>query len=198
MQSRLSYMHHRTSSGAAVAFVRDGYSNVRIGMLLEIAPHCALSVPTFPGYARIPFSAAFGFCAHTRGADSLQNERTKNTRRTRQMASLLRLNGTYLRIPKKEAGPYNVTGVPLDFSLMYVAGVLSALLGIGGRHHEGSAMDRVMKILQVFNNNQQFMIWRYRRSQFRCVLGEDASIPAGHACDVGILLGSFLGAKVLA
>jgi len=66
MQSALSYMHHRHFIRSRRAFVRDGYSNVRIGMLLEIATTIgALSGAYISGYVRFHSRRLSGLCSYS-------------------------------------------------------------------------------------------------------------------------------------
>ena len=73
------------------------------------------------------------------------------------LANKLRLNGSY----PTEHGPekYNVTGVVPGYGLMFGAGVLSGLLGIGSGAVKVLAMDQAMKIpFKVSTTTSNFMI----------------------------------------
>src|SRR5690348_13581566 len=121
-----------TSSGAAAAYVKEGFSNIRIGMFLEIA--------TTLGALAGAFMAAFistKALAIIFGVTLLYSAYLSRKPRTRQqrnlppdkLATKLRMNGSF---PSEEGGmrAYNVQNVPTGFGLMFGAGALSGLLGI--------------------------------------------------------------------
>src|SRR5207248_1130051 len=133
-----------TSSGSAAAYVKEGYSNVRVGMLLEIATTFGALAGAFLG-GRIPGGAiAVIFSAVLIGSAYLSSrprlEETVNELPD-PLAARLRLDSTY---PTPEGfKAYHVHGVPGGFGLMFVAGVLSGLLGIGSGALKVLAMDQV-------------------------------------------------------
>src|SRR5207248_3874437 len=95
--------------------------------------------------------------------------------------------------------PYHVQGVPGGFVLMFVAGVLSGLLGIGSGALKVLAMDQVMKLpFKVSTTTSNFMIGVTAAASAGIYLGR-GYIDPGVAMPVmlGVLLGSFLGSKVL-
>jgi len=94
---------------------------------------------------------------------------------------------------------YHVTGVPLGFSLMYVAGVLSGLLGIGSGAVKVLAMDRAMKIpFKVSTTTSNFMIGVTAAASAGIYLRR-GYIDPGLAMPVmlGVLLGALVGARIL-
>jgi uncharacterized protein len=149
-----------TSSGAAAAYVREGFTNMRIGMFLEIATTLGalggalIALSVAPGFIAILFGLVLLYSAYLMfrappgdGAPVAPD----------RLATLLRMNGTY---PAKE-GPraYNVRSVPAGFGVMAIAGVLSGLLGIGSGALKVIAMDRVMKLpFKVSTTTSNFMI----------------------------------------
>src|SRR5262249_33581270 len=149
-----------TSSGAAAAYVREGFSNIRIGMFLEIA--------TTLGALSGAFLAAFistKALAIIFGITLLYSAYLSRRPRTRQernlppdsLATRLRMNGTF---PSEEGGVrhYNVQNVPGGFSLMFGAGALSGLLGIGSGAVKVLAMDQTMKLpFKVSTTTSNFM-----------------------------------------
>jgi uncharacterized protein len=109
----------------------------------------------------------------------------------------LRLNGSY---PGPE-GPlsYNVGQVPGGFALMFGAGTLSGLLGIGSGAMKVVAMDQVMKIpFKVSTTTSNFMIGVTAAASAGIYL-KRGYIEPGLAMPVmlGVLAGSMFGAKVL-
>ena len=94
---------------------------------------------------------------------------------------------------------YQVTGVPLGFSLMYVAGVLSGLLGIGSGAVKVLAMDRAMKIqFKVSTTTSNFMIGVTAAASAGIYLHR-GYIDPGLAMPVmlGVLAGALVGARIL-
>ena len=190
-----------TSSGAAAAYVKEGYSNIRIGMFLEIATtfgalagaYLAAHVVSTEAIAIIfgavlIFSAYLSFRRHEEPAGAAQSHR---------LARLLRLDGSY---PTPQGPqPYHVSGVPGGFGLMFVAGVLSGLLGIGSGALKVLAMDQVMRIpFKVSTTTSNFMIGVTAAASAGVYLHR-GYIDPGLSMPVmlGVLSGAFLGSKVL-
>src|SRR5246500_2514851 len=102
-----------TSSGAAAAYVREGFSNIRIGMFLETATTAgaiagaaiALHVPT--SAIAIVFGAVLLYSAYL---SSRQREEHGPQLQSSALARKLRLDGTYPTPEGKQ--PYAVAGVP--------------------------------------------------------------------------------------
>src|ERR1700676_3879534 len=121
-----------TSSGAAAAYVREGYSNIRGGMFLEIATTIgALTGALVAVHLRVSvISVIFGIVLLYSAYASLSDHPpTSANAKPDRIASWLRMDSTYPTPNGPES--YHVRGVPLGFALMFVAGVLSGLLGIG-------------------------------------------------------------------
>ena len=131
-----------TSSGAAAAYVREGYSNIRVGMFLEIAT----TIGAISG-ALLPFTCRLRYIAIIFGLVLLYSAyllfirlRNPHSRTTGQFASLLRMDSSYPTPEGLQA--ISCAGMPAGFGLMYVAGVLSGMLGIGSGAVKVLAMDR--------------------------------------------------------
>lgn len=149
-----------TSSGAAAAYVREGYSNIRIGMFLEVATTFGALAGAFLAtwVSTAAIAVVFGvvliysaYLSNRPRPDPAPDEPPD------RLATALRMNGTY----PTAAGPqaYHVRHVPAGFSLMFVAGVLSGLLGIGSGAVKVLAMDRIMRIpFKVSTTTSNFMI----------------------------------------
>jgi len=190
-----------TSSGAAAAYVREGISNIRIGMFLEIAT----TVGALAG-AAVAAHVATGFVATTFGlvllgaaAVSLRRAEDGAPQGTPPagLARTLRLHGRFVQ-----------DGVPVDYSaqraapgfaLMFVAGMLSGLLGIGSGALKVIAMDNVMRLpFKVSTTTSNFMIGVTAAASAGVYLSRGYIAP-GLAAPVvlGILPGALLGARVL-
>ena len=190
-----------TSSGAAAAYVREGYSNVRIGMFLEIATTLgalsgalvAARVPT--GGLAIVFGCVLLYSAYLSGH---RHDRSSPEGPPDRWASRLRLDSSYPTAGGEQR--YHVRGVPGGFGLMYVAGVLSGLLGIGSGAVKVLAMDQAMRLpFKVSTTTSNFMIGVTAAASAGVYLRR-GYIDPGLAMPVvlGVLFGSMQGARVLA
>ncbi len=189
-----------TSSGAAAAYVREGYSNIRIGMFLETAT----TVGAIAGAAIAmhisgnAIAIVFGFVLLYSAVLSSRNriEHGDHLPST-PLAAKLRLHGSYPTTDGMQ--PYNVRGVPAGYSLMFGAGVLSGLLGIGSGAVKVLAMDQAMKIpFKVSTTTSNFMIGVTAAASAGLYLNRGYIAP-GVAMPVmlGVLAGSLIGARVL-
>jgi len=189
-----------TSSGAAAAYVREGYSNIRIGMFLETAT----TVGAVVGAAialHVPASAiaiVFGLVLlYSAYLSSRHREQHGPQLKSSPLAEKLRLGGSYPTPDGPQA--YGVTGVPAGYGLMFTAGVLSGLLGIGSGAVKVLAMDQAMKIpFKVSTTTSNFMIGVTAAASAGLYLSR-GYIGPGIAMPVmlGVLAGSLLGTKVL-
>jgi uncharacterized protein len=189
-----------TSSGAAAAYVRDGYSNIRVGMFLEIATTIgalsgALIAPLVPpnGLA-VVFGVVLLYSAY------LSNHRSDHASGDLppdRWATRLSLDSTYPTAGGLQG--YRVQHVPAGFGLMYGAGVLSGLLGIGSGAVKVLAMDQAMRLpFKVSTTTSNFMIGVTAAASAGIYLNR-GYIDPGLAMPVvlGVLLGSMQGARVL-
>lgn len=189
-----------TSSGAAAAYVKEGYANLRIGMFLEVATTLgallgagialwlpADTIAVLFGLMLLA-SAYLSTQPHPPGADGARPD---------PLATRLKLNGSY---PGPD-GPvaYHVRGVPLGFGLMFVAGALSGLLGIGSGAVKVLAMDRAMRLpFKVSTTTSNFMIGVTAAASAGVYLHR-GYIDPGLAMPVmlGVLPGAMLGTRFL-
>jgi len=189
-----------TSSGAAAAYVKEGFSNIRIGMFLEIATTLGALLGAFlatkvPAAAiAIIFGLVLVYSAYLskRPRGKLLGEETPDP-----LATRLRLNGSF---PTPEGiRNYCVRRVPAGFSLMFGAGALSGLLGIGSGAVKVLAMDQAMKIpFKVSTTTSNFMIGVTAAASAGVYLSR-GYIDPGLAMPVmlGVLAGSVVGTRVL-
>jgi uncharacterized membrane protein YfcA len=189
-----------TSSGAAAAFVREGYSNIRIGMFLEIATTLGALLGAFLS-SRIPTSILAIIFGLVLLHAAWQSSRPRPTDRRHDsadpLAVRLKLNSMY---PTAQ-GPqhYNVTRVKTGFGLMFGAGALSGLLGIGSGALKVIAMDQAMRVpFKVSTTTSNFMIGVTAAASAGIYLSR-GYIEPGIAMPVmlGVLAGSIVGARQL-
>jgi uncharacterized membrane protein YfcA len=189
-----------TSSGAAAAYVRDGYSNIRVGMFLEIATSIGALVGTFLA-PRMPVSALailFGvLMLHTAWLTLRKRTEHAADGPPGRLAAYLKVDGSYPSA--RGAVSYRVHHLPGGFALMLLAGVLSALLGIGSGVVKVVAMDQMMGLpFKVSTTTSSFMIGVTAAASAGVYLSRGYIAP-GIAMPVmlGVLAGSLLGARVL-
>lgn len=190
-----------TSSGAAAAYVKEGYSNVRVGMFLEIATTvgalvgAAVALHLHVSVIAIIFGLALIYSAFSSLREKSEHKADVAPDR---IATWLRMDSSY----PTENGmtQYHVRGVPLGFALMFGAGVLSGLLGIGSGAVKVLAMDQAMKLpFKVSTTTSNFMIGVTAAASAGIYLSR-GYIDPGIAMPVmlGVLGGSLVGARVLA
>ncbi len=189
-----------TSSGAAAAYVKEGFSNIRIGMFLEIATTAGALLGAFLA-TRIPTSALaviFGFML-LYSAYLSRKPRPAALRNLPKdaLASRLRLNGSFPEAGRQRS--YNVQQVPAGFSLMFGAGALSGLLGIGSGAVKVLAMDQAMKIpFKVSTTTSNFMIGVTAAASAGVYLSRGYVDPGlSMPVMLGVLAGSLVGSHIL-
>ena len=189
-----------TSSGAAAAYVREGYSNIRIGMLLEIFTTLGalvgayLAILIHPSVISIIFGVVLIVSAYLSSRPRPEHPEDECPD---PLALRLRLDGTYPTPHGPQA--YHAHRVPLASSLMFVAGILSGLLGIGSGAFKVLAMDQAMRLpFKVSTTTSNFMIGVTAAASAGVYLSRGYIVP-GYAMPVtlGVLVGSLLGARVL-
>jgi len=190
-----------TSSGAAAAYVREGWSNIRVAMFLEIAT-CggalagAFLVTLLP--VRI-IAVIFGIVLLWSAWTSTRHkkERVDTSGHEDRIAGFFRMDGTY----PTSSGPrrYRAHNIPGGFLIMLLAGILSGLLGIGSGALKVIAMDQVMRLpFKVSTTTSNFMIGVTAAAGAGVYLHR-GYIDPGLAMPVmlGVLAGSLAGARLL-
>jgi uncharacterized membrane protein YfcA len=190
-----------TSSGAAAAYVREGFSNIRIGMFLEIATTIGAVAGAFLAgrfsthvlaviFGLVLIQSAWHTVAGSFGAASGPIVSDK-------LASRLRLGGEYPVAGRKQE--YGVRNVPAGFGIMFGAGALSGLLGIGSGAVKVIAMDRAMKIpFKVSTTTSNFMIGVTAAASAGLYLSHGYIDPrVAMPVMLGVLGGAFLGSRTL-
>jgi uncharacterized protein len=189
-----------TSSGAAAAYVREGFSNVRIGMFLEIAT----TIGAIAGAWLAAFTSThiiaivFGVVLIQSAWQSLFGaHHAAALAQSDALATRLRLGGDYP--DNGQLVHYGVRHVPIGFSLMFGAGALSGLLGIGSGAVKVIAMDRAMRIpFKVSTTTSNFMIGVTAAASAGVYLSRGYIDPrVAMPVMLGVLAGAFLGSKVL-
>lgn len=190
-----------TSSGAAAAFIKEGYTNTRIAMFLEIATVTgALIGAAVAAYTpNKPIAVLFGIILLATAFSSFRKPLTDTTQTTppSPFARKLKMHGTY---PTHDGhGEYWAIGIPAGFGIMGLAGVLSGLLGIGSGFLKVLAMDRAMKLpFKVSTATSNFMIGVTAAAGAGVYLQRGYIDPAiTMPVLLGVLGGSLTGARFL-
>ncbi|WP_177733404.1 MULTISPECIES: sulfite exporter TauE/SafE family protein [Flavobacterium] len=188
-----------TSSGSASAYVKEGITNIRLGMFLEIATTIGavigalIAVYTPTNTIAILFGIVLIFSAVMTLRKKNQVALTEGSR----LSYALKLNSTYPTSQGEVA--YKLKNVGAGFSIMTVAGVLSGLLGIGSGALKVLAMDTTMRIpFKVSTTTSNFMIG-VTAAASAVVYLQRGYIDPGIAFPViiGVLGGAFTGSKLL-
>ena len=188
-----------TSSGSAAAYIKEGITNMRLGMFLEIATTAGalagamLAIYTSTHYIAILFGGILLLSAIM----SLRKKAELPIKFQSHLAEKLKLNSSY---PTAD-GPvaYGVTNVIGGFFMMLFAGVISGLLGIGSGALKVVAMDNVMRIpFKVSTTTSNFMIGVTAAASAVIYLQRGYIDPAlAMPVVIGVLLGALTGSKIL-
>ena len=193
-----------TSSGAAAAYVKDRMTNLRVGMFLELATTTGAICGAFLAglLAQNLLAVIFGVILLLSAAPlvfKLGEELPRGVKNDR-LANWLHLNGSYPEHRLRREVSYEVTRTPLGLAMMYIAGLISGLLGIGSGTFKVLALDEAMRLpLKVSTTTSNFMIGVTAAASAGIYFSR-GDIPPLIAAPValGILIGALVGARVLA
>jgi uncharacterized protein len=192
-----------TSSGAAAAYVRERMTNLRVAMFLEIATTTGAIMGAYLAgvlggrWLYVIFGVMMGYSAlamfrkrHDPAPDQVHPDR---------VADRLRLHGSYFDEAADREIVYRVTRTWLGFVLMYVAGTVSGLLGIGSGALKVPAMDLAMGLpIKVSTATSNFMIGVTAAASAGIYLSRGYVLPSlAMPVMLGVLVGSLVGARVL-
>jgi uncharacterized membrane protein YfcA len=153
------------SCGGASPFLKNGLTNVRLAIVLETATTIGaltgvMLLGIVPGrYLYFLFTAILFLSARQMLARRRDPLLAPIPTATEDWTAALQLDSSY---PDRELGrdvSYRVHRVPLGLMLMYGAGLISALLGIGSGVLKIPAMDTAMRLpIKVSSATSNFMI----------------------------------------
>lgn len=192
-----------TSSGAAVTYIKERLTNLRAGMFLEIATTIGAITGAYittlftSNILYSLFAAILLYSAivmirknHQRPPLSVSHDR---------LANYLNLHGSYYDQNQNRQIAYKVTGTKLGLILMYIAGMISALLGVGSGALKVPAMDVAMHMpIKASAATSDFMIGvtaaasagaYFARGQINPIIAAPIAI--------GILIGAIIGSRLL-
>ncbi|HEX3026828.1 MAG TPA: sulfite exporter TauE/SafE family protein [Clostridia bacterium] len=192
-----------TSSGAAITYIKDRITNIRIGMFLEIGTTLGAITGAFlsgiihPKYLYIIFGILLLYSA-VMMLKKAKTELPQNVR-NHPLAEKLALNGEYYDKVLGQQVAYQVDGVYGGLGMMYAAGLISGLLGIGSGIFKVMAMDLLMKIpLKVSSATSNFMIGvTAAASAGVYFLRGDIDPKIAAPVALGVLFGAMFGTKAM-
>ncbi|MBE7557932.1 sulfite exporter TauE/SafE family protein [bacterium] len=191
-----------TSSGAAAAYVRDRLTNLRVAMLLEIATTSgAITGALIAGFFNTRWLyLIFGIVLAWSAIAMMQKRRERVTDVTHdRLAARLRLSGGYFDAARGKEITYKVEHTRLALALMYLAGILSALLGIGSGILKVPTMDLAMRLpIKVSSATSNFMIGVTAAASAAYFFSRGYVNPFITApVAAGIVIGATLGSRLL-
>lgn len=189
-----------TSLGAASTYIKQGYTNLRLGMFLEVATTIGAILGAIIA-TKVSVKALTIFLAIILLYSAYLSQQPKRQEPENEtedaFANYLELNSSY---PTPDGFiPYQVHAVPGGFAVMFVSGIISGLLGIGSGAFKVLAMDNVMRIpFKVSTTTSNFMISVTAAASAGVYLAR-GYIDPGLSMPVmlGVLPGAFLGARIL-
>lgn len=190
-----------TSSGAAAAYLRDGITNMRIGMFLEVATTLgAVGGALIAIYLnKVVLAILFGAVLILSAIRTFTQRKSTidHSKPGDKWGDKLKLNGAYPTADGVEE--YNVHNVWGGYFMMLIAGAFSGILGIGSGALKVLAMDNAMKIpFKVSTTTSNFMVGVTAAASAVIYL-QRGYIDPGLAFPiiVGVLFGAFIGSKLL-
>ena len=189
-----------TSSGAAVAFVKEGFTNMRVGMFLEIATTSGAIVGALVSGMLNPNTIGIIFASillltvilNLKGKPDHQEPIIKGS-----LEEKLKLFGTFP--DKGVVKSYSARNTVPGFLMMMFAGAMSGLLGIGSGALKVLAMDNMMKLpFKVSTTTSNFMIGVTAVASALIYFQRGEIIPVIAApVLIWVVVGSFIGSKTL-
>jgi uncharacterized protein len=192
-----------TSSGAAAAYLRDGITNIRVGMFLEIATTTGAIVGAFiAGFIGGPslflvFGLVLAYSAYAmfRRRDAELPVGVEMG----PLANFLHLGSSYYDTALNRLVTYNVRGARYGLPLMFIAGAVSGLLGIGSGVLKVPAMDIAMKLpmkVSTATSNLMIGVTAAASAGVYFVRGDINPFIAAPVA-MGVLIGATLGTRIM-
>lgn len=201
-----------TSSGSASAYVKDKITNLRIGMFLETATTTGAilgaisTVYLLRGGLTWIVYVVFGSALIFSSVDLVRKSRKGRARYRDEMrptldrlAARLRLRGEYYDNVLGENIRYEATNVIGGLSVLFCAGVISGLLGIGSGSLKVLGMDTLMRLpFKVSTTTSNFMIGVTAAASTGIFYIEGFVNPIIAApVAIGVVLGAYAGTGLL-
>ncbi len=192
-----------TSSGAAAAYVRERMTNLRVAMLLEIATTAGALTGAYlaglisPRWLYIIFGLVMGYSSLAMFRKRKEQEDISAP--PSPLADKLRLHGSYTDAALGSEVFYRVARAKLGLGLMYIAGIVSGLLGIGSGALKVPAMDLAMRLpIKVSTATSNFMMGvTAAASAGVYFMRGDINPFIAAPVAAGVLVGATLGSRLL-
>ena len=189
-----------TSSGSGSAYVKEGITNIRLGMFLEIATTIGAVAGAVVAIwlNNSTIAVIYGFVLLLTAVMQQVRKQDHDGVKGSEAARRLKLYGTW---PQKDGSlkAYELKHVGGGFGVMLVAGLLSGILGIGSGVLKVIAMDGIMKVpFKVSTTTSNFMMG-VTACASAVVYIQRGNIVPGIAFPVlvGVLFGALTGARLL-
>lgn len=194
-----------TSSGASIAYLKDDMLNLRVAMFLEIATTVgaitgALLAGVFaPQILYVLFGVLLAYSAFNMVMKLLGKKNDGVIQQSDNIATKLKLNGSYHDKSSGEHIDYGVEHVPGGFIMMLAAGLASGLLGIGSGAFKVIAMDNIMKMpLKPYSATSNLMMGVTAAASATVYFFSGAIIPSVAApLAIGVLIGATIGSRIM-
>ncbi len=192
-----------TSSGAAAAYLRDGVTNIRVGMFLEMATTTgAITGALVAGYLGGPvlfiiFSVVLLYSAFA--MFRRRHAELPTGVEMGRLANFLNLGSSYYDPALDQQVQYNVRGARYGLPLMFVAGAVSGLLGIGSGVLKVPAMDIAMKLpmkVSTATSNLMIGVTAAASAGVYFIRGDVNPFIAAPVA-MGVLIGAMLGTRLM-
>jgi uncharacterized membrane protein YfcA len=194
------------SCGSAAPFLKERLTNIRLAIVLETATTLGALTGVFligiipTAYLYVLFAAVLAVSAQQMLARRRDpTDAAATTTGARSWATVLRLHSAVPDPAGGPATPYQVGRVPLGLSLMYGAGLISALLGIGSGVLKIPAMDTALRLpIKVSSATSNFMIGvTAAASAGAYFVRGDIDIGIAGPIALGSVVGALVGARLL-
>jgi uncharacterized membrane protein YfcA len=192
-----------TSSGSAVAYLRERITNIRIAMFLEIGTTLGALTGAIIGTSiKTNFLfILFGLVMLYASAQMFKTRKQELPKgvKASPLAKALKLSDSYYDDSLGREVKYEVTGVGQGLFTLYIAGIVSGLLGLGAGVFKVLAMDTFMRLpMKVSTTTSNFMIGVTAAASAGYYLAHrmiDPFIAAPVA--LGVLVGAMIGTRIL-
>lgn len=192
-----------TSSGSAIAYIKDGITNLRVGMFLEIATTIGAITGAFVSglLSATALYIIFGLLLLYSAFNMIKKVGTEFPANVKPdpLATKLNLHDSYYDKSLRQTVDYQVANVPAGFGVMYGAGIASGLLGIGSGAFKVMALDVFMKMpLKVSSATSNLMMGVTAAASATVYLFQGDIQPAIAApVAIGVLVGATLGTRIM-
>lgn len=192
------------SCGSAAPFLRSGLTNIRLALVLETATTLGALTGVFL-IGILSTSLLYGLFAAILALSAQQMLARRHEAidagplDEKSWATMLRLHSSFPDHASGRDVSYQVARVPLGMILMYLAGLVSALLGIGSGVLKIPAMDTALRLpIKVSSATSNFMIGvTASASAGAYFMRGDIDIDIAGPVALGSVVGALVGARLL-